>query len=159
MKKQIQAFKIILISVSFSFVAICFATDQKNPAKTEAKAEAKPKSIYQRLGGQPAIDAAVELFYKKVLADKSVNHFFDDININKQRAKQKQFLAAAFGDPVPYTGKDMRKAHAHLDLKESDFNTIAGHLQATLQELKINDKLIGEVMAVAASTKDEVLNK
>ena len=59
MKKQIQAFKIILISVSFSFVASCFATDQKNPAKTEAKAEAKPKSIYQRLGGQPAIDARI----------------------------------------------------------------------------------------------------
>ena len=126
---------------------------------TAKQAKSQPDSIYTRLGGQAAIDAAVELFYKKVLADKSVNHFFDDVNMNKQRSKQKQFLAAAFGGPVPYTGKDMRKAHAHLDLKESDFNAIAGHLQATLKELKIDDGLIAEVMAVAASTKDEVLNR
>ena len=123
------------------------------------QAAVDPNSIYARLGGQPAINAAVELFYKKVLADKSVNHYFEDIDMDKQRSKQKQFLAAAFGGPVPYKGKNMRKAHAPLDLKESDFNAIAGHLQATLKELKINDKLIGEVMAVAASTKDDVLNK
>ena len=124
-------------------------------ADKAAAAKADPKSIYARLGGQPAIDAAVELFYKKVLAAKSVNHHFEGINLDKQRAKQKQFLAAAFGGLVPYTGK----AHKHLDPKESDFNAIAGHLQATLKELKIDDKLIAEVMAVAASTKDDVLDK
>ena len=101
----------------------------------------------------------MELFYKKVLADKSVNHHFEGINLDKQKTKQKQFLAAAFGGPVPYTGKDLPKAHRHLDLKESDFSAIAGHLQATFKELKIDDKLIAEVMAVAASTKDDVLDK
>jgi len=127
-------------------------------AGTKASAT-DPNSIYHRLGGQPAIDAAVELFYVKVLADKTVNLHFEGINMAKQKARQKQFLAAAFGGPVPYTGRDLRKAHRRLDLKESDFNTIAGHLQASLKELKINDKLITEVMAVAASTKDEVLDK
>ena len=112
-----------------------------------------PNSIYARLGGQPAIDAAVDIFYVKVLADKSVNHFFEGIKIEKLKAKQKQFLAAAFGGLVPYTGRTMRKAHQPLDLTEAHFNAIAGHLQATLKELKIDDKLIAEVMAVAASTQ------
>ena len=103
--------------------------------------------------------AAADLFYKKVLADKSVNQHFEGTDMDRQHAKQKQFLAAAFGGPVPYKGKNMRDAHKRLDLQESDFNAIAGHLQATLKELGINDKLIGEVMAVAGSTKDEVLNK
>jgi hemoglobin len=144
-----------LVLLSIVLFAGCIGTgkERSNPAKAE-----DPKSIYFRLGGQPAVDAAVELFYKKVLADKSVNHHFEGINLDKQRAKQKQFLAAAFGGPVPYTGKDLRKAHRNLDLKESDFNAIAGHLQATLKELKIPDKLIAEVMAVAASTKDDVLD-
>ena len=118
-----------------------------------------PNSIYTRLGGQPAIDAAVDLFYVKVLADKSVNHHFEGINMAKQKARQKQFLAKAFGGPDNYKGRDLRRAHRHLDLKESDFSAIAGHLQATLKELKIDDALIAEVMAVAASTKDAVLNK
>ena len=123
------------------------------------QATVDPNSIYARLGGQPAIDAAVELFYKKVLADKSVSQHFEGVDMDRQRKRQKQFLAKAFGGPDNYKGKNMRDAHKRLDLKESDFNAIAGHLQATLKELKINDKLIGEAMAVAASTKDEVLNK
>jgi hemoglobin len=156
MKKITQVLGLSLVIASILLGTGC-CTLKKEEEKVEAKVD--PTSIYHRLGGQPAIDAAVELFYVKVLADKSVNHFFDDVNMNKQRNKQKAFLAAAFGGPVPYEGKDLRKAHASLDLKESDFNAIAGHLQATLKELKINDALIGEVMAVAASTKDAVLNK
>ena len=155
MKKIIRPLCFSLISAGLCLSIGCVAIKKEKPVQ----AQAKPDSIYHRLGGQAAIDAAVELFYVKVLADESVNHFFDDVNMNKQRAKQKAFLAAAFGGPVPYEGKDLRKAHASLDLKESDFNAIAGHLQATLKELKIDDKLISEVMAVAASTKDEVLNR
>ena len=146
----------ILVLLSIVLFAGCIGTSNERPNPVKAE---DPNSIYHRLGGQPAIDAAVELFYIKVLADKTVNHHFEGINMAKQKARQKQFLAAAFGGPVPYTGRDLRKAHRHLDLKESDFNTIAGHLQASLKELKINDKLIAEVMAVAASTKDEVLDE
>ena len=156
--------KLLLLPVTAIALGIaisCASTDAEKKTATDKAALAKsdPKSIYFRLGGEPAVDAAVELFYKKVLADKSVNHHFEGINLDKQRAKQKQFLAAAFGGPVPYTGKDLRKAHRNLDLEESDFNAIAGHLQTTLKELKIPDKLIAEVMAVAASTKDDVLDK
>jgi len=144
-----------LVLLSIVLFAGCIGTGKERPNPVKAE---DPNSIYHRLGGQPAIDAAVELFYVKVLADKTVNHHFEGINMAKQKARQKQFLAAAFGGPVPYTGKDLRKAHRNLDLKESDFNAIAGHLQATLKELKIPDKLIAEVMAVAASTKDDVLD-
>ena len=142
--------KLLLFSLVFAGLILSVGCVGTKPA---------PKSIYDRLGGQPAIDAAVELFYKKVLADKTVNHHFEDTDMDRQRAKQKQFLAAAFGGPIPYKGRNMRDAHKRLDLQESDFNAIAGHLQATLKELKIPDKLIAEVMAVAASTKDAVLDK
>ncbi|MFT5124806.1 MAG: hemoglobin [Kiritimatiellia bacterium] len=83
--------------------------------------KAAKKSLYTRIGGQPAIDATVDLFYTKVLADKTVNDFFEDVNMAKQHRKQKAFIAAAMGGPVAWDGKDMRKAHASLDLKESDF--------------------------------------
>ena len=145
-----------LVLLSIVLFAGCIGTSNERPNPVKAE---DPNSIYHRLGGQPALDAAVELFYVKILADKTVNHHFKGINMAKQKARQKQFLAAAFGGPVPYTGRGLRKAHRHLDLNESDFNTIAGHLQASLKELKINDKLIAEVMAVTASTKDEVLDK
>ncbi len=121
---------------------------------------ARENSLYHKLGGQPAIDAAVEAFYVKVLADDRIKHFFGDINMTKQRRKQKEFLSAAFGGPAPWTGKDMRTAHANLPgLNETHFNAVAENLQKTLVELKIKPELIQQVMTIAASTRNDVLNR
>lgn len=145
--------KLSLISV----LLVCLQPCPDTQAKDESKVD--PASIYARLGGDAAIDAAVELFYVKVLADDRVNHFFEDVNMNRQKKRQKAFLAAAFGGPVAYEGKDMRAAHRNLDLVEADFAAIAENLQATLAELEVDKKLQGEIMALVASTKDAVLNR
>jgi len=122
--------------------------------------EARENSLYHKLGGKAAIDAAVEAFYVKVLADARIKHFFDDINMNKQRRKQKEFLSAAFGGPIPWTGKDLRTAHANLPgLNETHFNAVAENLQKTLEELKVKKELIDQVMAIAGSVKNDVLNR
>ena len=144
------------ITMEYEKLTYSFADDE---CRTKFKT-AREKSLYQRLGGKTAIDAAVEAFYVKVLADQRVNHFFEDINMNKQRRRQKEFLSAAFGGPTPWTGKDMRKAHANLPgLNETHFNAIAGHLKSTLEDLKVKKELIDEVLAIAGSVKDDVLNR
>lgn len=113
--------------------------------------------LFERLGGHAAVEAAVDIFYGKVLADPHISHFFDSVDMDAQRTKQKRFLAMAFGGPQ-YPAPSLRKAHAHMKLEESHFGAVAGHLQATLEELKVPKDLIGEVMAIAASTHDDVLN-
>lgn len=115
------------------------------------------KSLFERIGGMDAVNAAVDIFYKKVLADDSINHFFTRTDMTSQAAKQKAFLAYAFGAPLAYTGKNMRDAHAGMNLTEGHFNAVAGHLVATLQELNVAQDLIDEVVAVALTTKDDVL--
>jgi len=117
-------------------------------------------SLFDRIGGEGAVNAAVDIFYRKVLADDSIAHFFEDTDMDEQIAKQKSFLTMAFGGPNEYTGADMRKAHAPLvekGLNEAHFGAVAGHLQATLEELGVAEDLIGEVMAIAGSTHDDVL--
>jgi len=115
-------------------------------------------SLYEQLGGKAALDAAVDRFYEKVLADERINQFFDGVDMQRQRGKQKIFLAYAFGGPVKYTGKDMRAAHAHLPLTEAHFAAVAENLQATLEDLSVPSELIKQVMEIAASTHDDVLN-
>ena len=63
-----------------------------------------------------------------------------------------------FGGPSNYTGKDMREGHKHLNLAEEHFQAVAGNLKATLEELNVPSDLIDQVMAIAASTHDDVLN-
>lgn len=115
-------------------------------------------SLFDRLGGMVALTAAVDIFYDKVLADDTINHYFNQTDMTQQKRKQMAFLAYAFGGPVNYTGKSMREAHAKLDgLNEDHFNAVAGHLVATLEELNIAQELIDQVVDIAMSTKNDVL--
>ncbi len=118
--------------------------------------------LYEKIGGEAAVNAAVDVFYRRVLSDDRISDFFDDVDMARQAAKQKAFLTMAFGGPVHYTGADMRKGHAHLvarGLNESHFNAVVENLVAALQELKVPDELIAEVGAVCETTRGDVLGK
>lgn len=117
-------------------------------------------NLYESIGGEAAVNAAVDIFYRKVLTDDRISHFFDDVDMDRQAAKQKSFLTYAFGGPNNYSGKDMRVAHAHLvarGLNESHFTAVAENLQATLEELNVPKEKIDQVMAIAGSVHDDVL--
>ncbi|MFW5443159.1 MAG: group 1 truncated hemoglobin [Methylococcaceae bacterium] len=120
------------------------------------------ESLYDRIGGEAAVDAAVQLFYRKVLADFRINRFFDKSDMDVQIAKQKAFFTMAFGGPNNYTGQDMRNAHAKMvkrGLDGSHFDAVMEHLGATLTELKVPAELIAEAAAIAESTRNDVLGK
>ena len=59
-------------------------------------------SLYEKLGGEAAVNAAIDAFYRKVLADDRVNRFFEGVDMDRQAAKQKAFLTMAFGGPHNY---------------------------------------------------------
>lgn len=119
-------------------------------------------SLYEQIGGEAAVNAAVDIFYRKVLSDERINAFFDDVDMEKQAAKQKAFLTMAFGGPHNYTGLDMRKGHAHLvarGLNDSHVDAVIEDLGATLRELGVKDELIAQVAAIAESTRNDVLSR
>jgi len=119
-------------------------------------------SLYDRIGGAAAVEAAVDVFYDKVINDYRINRFFDGIDMNAQAVKQKAFFTMAFGGPNTYTGADLRTAHAglvKLGLGNDHFDVVMEHLGATLQELNVPAELIAEAAALAESTRKDVLNK
>jgi len=119
--------------------------------------------LYDRLGGEVAIMAAVDLFYSKVLADPITRPFFDGIDMQLQARKQVAFMTYAFGGPVAQRGRELRASHADLvrnrGLGDAHFDAVAGHLQATLVELEIEVPLQDEVMAIIAATRSDVLDR
>jgi hemoglobin len=119
-------------------------------------------SLFEQLGGEAAVDAAVEVFYKKVLEDHRIYRFFDNVDMEKQAAKQKAFLTMAFGGPSHYSGKDLRAGHAKLvkmGLDDSHFNAVLENLEATLIELGVEKELVEQVNALAETTRHDVLGK
>jgi hemoglobin len=119
-------------------------------------------SLYEKLGGEAAVNAAVDIFYRKVLTDDGISDFFDDVDMERQALKQKAFLTMVFGGPNSYTGLDMREGHKHLvarGLNDSHFDAVVGHLGATLKELGVGDEDISQVAAIAESVRADVLNR
>jgi hemoglobin len=116
-------------------------------------------SLYERIGGAPAVDAAVDVFYRKVLSDDRISHFFDTVDMEEQAAKQKAFLTMAFGGPHQYSGKDLREGHKDMALTEVHFDAVIENLASTLQELGVAQEDINEVATIAGSVKNDVLNR
>ncbi len=119
-------------------------------------------SLYEQIGGEKAMDAAVDLFYQKVLADTTINHFFVGVDMQRQGRMQKNFLTFAFGGPQNYEGKALRGVHVHLvekGLNDSHFDAVLTHLGATLKELGVAENLIQQVAAVANTVRNDVLGK
>ena len=120
-------------------------------------------SLYDRLGGEAAVAAAVDLFYEKVMADERTRPFFSGLDMPAQIKKQIAFMTVAFGGPNEYKGRDLRTAHARLvkeqGLSDVHFDAVAGHLKATLTELKVSNELVEETLAIVATTRDQVLGR
>ena len=120
------------------------------------------ESLYNRIGGEAAVNAAVDVFYRKVLGDFRINRFFNNADMDKQIAKQRAFFTMAFGGPNNYTGKDMRTAHDHLvkmGLNDSHFDAVMEHLGDTLKELNVPGDLITEAAGIAEGARKDVLGK
>jgi hemoglobin len=119
-------------------------------------------SLYERLSHQAGVNSAVDIFYRKILTDQRVNHFFDDVDMEQQIVKQKGFLTMVFGGPNHYTGKSMREGHRHLvkmGLNDVHVDIIIEHLGATLTALGVSNKDIEEVAAIANSVRSDVLDR
>jgi len=158
-------YPLILIGILAVVIAIVRSNSAKkasNEADTPPPLSASPATLYEQLGGTAAVDAAVEIFYRRVLSDAYVAPFFEGVDMDKQAAKQKAFLTMVFGGPNKYTGLDMREGHKHLvdqGLDASHFEHILAHLRTTLAELGVGEDKIAEVIAIADSVRDDVLNR
>lgn len=115
------------------------------------------KSLYERLGGAPAIEAVVSAFYDRVLADESLARFFKAKRMPYLKQKQVEFFTQALGGGDVYTGLSMKDAHARMAITPDQFGRVAHHLQATLESVGVGKDLIDEVMTAVGGLQGEIV--
>lgn len=119
--------------------------------------------LFEQLGGKPAVELAVDKFYLRVVTDDRISHFFEGVDMQKQRGHQAAFLTYAFGGSRQYGGRSMQNAHQRLveefGLTDLHFDAVAENLVATLQELEVPVALIQEVGKIVESIRADVLNR
>lgn len=119
-------------------------------------------TLYELIGGRQAIHAAVESFYRRVLADPSLRHLFDQTDIPHQVALQSMFISMLLGGRVVYTGKDLPTAHAgarEKGLNDSHFDSFLKHFRAALEEANVPPDKLEKVMTLLEGTRDSVLGR
>lgn len=120
------------------------------------------KSLYDRLGGQPAIQAVASGLVDRILADTRVNKWFAHAASSPENTKLYKEKLAAFicqntGGPCKYTGMDMVAAHKGRAVTSEAFNAVAEDLSALLDQLKVPAKEKNEVMTLIGSLKPSIV--
>jgi hemoglobin len=115
-------------------------------------------TIYQRIGGEAAVNTAVDRFYERVLADPTLNHFFTGVSMSRLKAHQFAFLSQALGGPKQYSGASMRDAHSKLAIEQRHFDSVASHLVETLRELGLPEDIVSKIAAIVIPLSGQIVN-
>lgn len=119
------------------------------------------RDVFKRIGGRAALDSVVDRFYDYMLIDDRVKHFFTNINMDKQRQHQKDFIAYALGGSTTYEGRDLRSAHRplvdHAGLSDEHFDATVENLLAAMRDLNVSADLIEEAREILENTRNDIL--
>jgi hemoglobin len=128
-------------------------------AAASANAQMMQPSLYQRLGGTPAITAVVDDFVGNVAADRRINRFFAHTDIARLKFHLVQQICAGTGGPCFYTGRDMRTTHAGMGIRSRHFNALVQDLGKTLKKFKVPAREQNELVAILAPMKKDIVTR
>jgi hemoglobin len=118
---------------------------------------AQPASLYDRLGGKPAISAIVDDFVVNIATDKRINRSFRKANMPRFKAQLVDQLCAASGGPCQYAGKSMKEAHKGMGISNAAFNALIEDLRKSLTKFNVPEQEQGELLAVLGPMKADIL--
>ena len=115
-------------------------------------------TLYEKLGGEPAISAVVDQFYIYMLSDDRVKEFFKNTDMDKQRKRQKQFITLVTGGPNKYEGVGMKEAHQKFKISKIHFDATWENLNLSLKHFKVASELVEELKEVFYSVEEDIVN-
>jgi hemoglobin len=126
----------------------------------------RPKTLYDRLGGDQAIRAVVDDLVARAAADPKVNFTRKGTpkewkptpeNVEHVKKMLVELIASATGGPQKYTGKSMKDVHAGMKITHAEFDALAADLKATLDKFKVPAREQDELMKIVAATAPDIV--
>ena len=125
--------------------------------ETVSTAEREPVSIYEAVGGRAALRAAVDVFYRRLLADPELARFFPAGVGVRHRAFLVTALGDALGGPENYRGPHLADSHRDLGITDAQFDRTAGHLSDALDELAVPRPLTDQIIGIVAGLRPVIV--
>lgn len=158
------------MSTNFLALALCLALlaplraeEKSGAAAKPAAAAPAPKPLYERLGGLKPITLVVDDFIDRLLANAvlNANPAIRDGRLSSPapylKVQVSVLVCQVSGGPCQYTGKDMKSAHAHLNITEEEWTVMAGEFKASLDKFKVPEAEQQELFAIVGKTKPDIV--
>jgi hemoglobin len=120
---------------------------------------AEKKSLYDRLGGKPAIQAVVDDFIGNVAGDTRINKRFANANIPRLKAQLVDQICEASGGPCKYSGMSMKDAHTGMKINDAEFGALVEDLVKSLDKFKVPAQEKQELLTALGGMKNDIVNR
>ena len=119
-------------------------------------------SLYERLGGKPAIEAVVNDFVNQVGADmritnEKVKTRLAAIHIPTLKWHVANQVCMHTGGPCEYTGRDMTSTHVGLVITNAGFDYVVDDLVKTLDQYKVPEREKNELLSLLAPMRADIV--
>ena len=119
----------------------------------------RKKTLYERLGGLPAITAVVDDFVGNVARDRRINRFFANANVPRLKFLLVQQVCQASGGPCFYTGRDMKTVQRGMGVRNGHFNALVQDLGRTLKKFRVPAREQKELVAALAPLRKDIVER
>ncbi len=133
------------------------STSESTTPKGTDSGSADTRTLFERLGGLPAIEAVVKEFVKTTGSDPRIAQFFTNADIPRLEQLMVEQICEGTGGPCKYTGKSMKESHTGMKVSEEHFAAFIEDLTATLDKFEVGDREKREVLEAFNSMKADVV--
>ena len=147
-----------LISVGMMAVVMgCADTGTEKGPRPSAAGATATRTLYDRLGGKPAITAVIDQFVANVAADRRINGRFASTDIPRLKGHLIDQVCSATGGPCLYTGRDMKRTHSGMQINTAEFEALVQDLVAALDTFHVAAREKQELLGLLGPMKKDIV--
>jgi hemoglobin len=117
------------------------------------------RSLYERLGGKPAITAVVDDFVANVAADNRINGRFARTDVTRLKQLLVEQICQGSGGPCKYTGRDMQTTHKGMNISDAEFTALVDDLVKSLDKFKVPAKEKQDLLGILGPMKPAIVGQ
>jgi hemoglobin len=121
------------------------------------------KTLWDRLGGEPAVKKVIHEVVLAAAEDKKVNFLrdgkvkIDAKGIEHLERMLVEFVSSATGGPLKYTGKSMKEVHKGMMITDAEFDAMGAILVEKLKKNMVPQPEIDELVKIVESTRKDIV--
>lgn len=134
------------------------ALQQQCEDHASAMAERQTESsLYERLGKEEGIHALTKEIVRLHRKNEALTSIMEGVDDDVLAKRVAEFIISGTGGPQVYHGRDMKAAHAHLELTNADFMSAGGDVIQAMKNKDCSEGAIEEMVCTLVSLRPLVV--